>query len=117
MQRYYDRERMAEKAFIGKVVLSEEGTIQVCGHTQLRKVKMIGLPGVYALPQEGQTVVMLPIDNGGYLMLGNILEADGLNQDEIILKNNKGAYLKLRNDGKIEINGLVISSNGQIEER
>lgn len=115
MERYYDRERQPERALLGEVTLTDGNSVQVSGHTQLRRVKMVGMPGVESLPKEGERVLLIPTDSGEYVILGSLFDGKNLSGGELILRSGSGAYIKLRADGKVELNGLVVSADGKLE--
>lgn len=63
----------------------------------------------------GEKALVIPTPNGemiaGYKMRRRVLE-----EGEVELFSQGGAYILLKNDGSVVINGLTISARGEIED-
>ena len=75
--------------------------------------KILSPFGIEYIPELGTNVKLLKNGNDA-LCLGTPLKPSGMGRGEIMLYNNSGAYILLKNNGEVEINGLRISSQGKI---
>lgn len=114
----YSEDTRTENADVAKVTGVGRDFVNVSGHTMLKNVKMTLPQGICVLPKEGDDVIVMPLENGEYIVLGTVynrsLEGGSLNRGEILIKSEGGAYIKLKNNGEVEINGMIIDTNGQI---
>lgn len=69
--------------------------------------------GFYSMPPVGTKVYAIPVE-GKDLLLGQQMTNTTVAAGEIYLKNAAGAYIHLKNDGTIVLNGLKITKNGTI---
>lgn len=78
-----------------------------------RNINIISPKGFYYIPNPNDKILLSSIKNPlaiGCLTPNNINILPG----EILIKNDAGAYIKLLNNGDIEINSLKISKSGNI---
>lgn len=79
-----------------------------------RNINIISPKGYYYLPNPNDKILLSSINNP--LALGCLNQANNINitTGEIIIKNDSGAYIKLFNNGDVEINSLKITKDGKI---
>lgn len=91
-------------------------TIAASHEFEQRNILTIAPKGYYYLPDVGETILLSSTKEPYSLGCLNNSKVK-INQGEIIIKNNSGAYIKLLNNGDIEINSLIISKNGVITNK
>ena len=114
VNRFWEK-RVENAAVRGAVLRAEAGGLGVSGEVDAQNIELVHPYGVFAQPCEQDEVLLLPVRDGRYVMLGVISAPEALKAGELLLKGKSGAYLKLGSDGAVEINGLRIGSDGQIE--
>lgn len=107
------REKRAAQAQAGPVSLVGEGYLHAQGAREARDMPLFAPYGVSSLPPEGEQAVMMPVGED-YICLGVRVLPQGLLPGEVVLHSLGGARLCLKNDGNVEINGLVITRDGKI---
>ncbi len=100
---------------INSIVTSiNKNVLQTSGDINLNNVKILSLNGFITKPDLNDEVVLLPLKNGDYISLGNVLK-DNLDEDcEMIIKSKSGGFLKFFKDGSVSMNGFRISKDGDI---
>lgn len=88
--------------------------LQLVGDGAHRNLRVVAPYGIQTKPVVGSTVALLPLSSGEYLLLGAVGEDNALQAGELRLQNSAGATILLKSDGSISLNGLIISSDGQI---
>lgn len=63
----------------------------------------------------GEDVLLIP-SSSGYASAGVKMQRCDLQTGEISISSLGGAYITLKNDGSIIINGLVINKDGEIKQ-
>lgn len=114
VNRFWEK-RTEEAAFRGAVLRAEAGGVGVTGEVDAQSIELVHPYGIFAQPCEQDEVLILPTRDGKYVLLGVVSGPESLQAGELLLKGKSGAYLKLRGDGAVEINGLVVGPDGQIE--
>ena len=100
----------AELPFFATVTAREGNAVETSSHTRLANAPCVLPPGLSALPEPGDEVLMLPTADG-YACLGvPAADADG----GYTLSHPGGATIRLRADGSIELNGLLITREGAL---
>lgn len=98
---------------VGKVTLNSNNQMEAASTSAQRSVQMFSPMGYsYAVPA-GSSLVLAESD-GEQVALGIPMDNSTLKTGEIKIANQQGAYIYLRADGCVEINGLVIGVGGQI---
>lgn len=111
----YEQNDTTEYADTAKVTLATSSQVNVAGHTGLCGVRVVLPFGVQAIPVEGKEVVMLPLQNGEYVLLGNISKPMDIDSGELQFRSNGGACIKLKNNGEVSINGMIIGVDGTVK--
>ena len=111
IHRFWEK-RTEEYAGRGSVMRSEPGGLGIAAEVDAQKLESVHPYGIYAVPCEQDEVLVLPTQDGKYVLLGVLSEDQTVSAGEILLKSKSGAYLKLRRDGCAELNGLVIKPDG-----
>ena len=101
-----------EFASFGTVLRSEKNGLGISSQVDVQAARAVHPYGIYSLPCEQDEVLMLPTQDGKYVLLGVTRQAGELESGEILLQAKSGAYLKLRSDGCAELNGMVIDPSG-----
>lgn len=95
-----------------KITLEGAG-IEATGSSQIRDFVQYGPYGYQAVPPAGSDVLLVPVASGT-AAVGAAMGTQGLDKGEIRITALSGAYLCLRGDGSVVINGLVISPGGEV---
>lgn len=101
---------IAEK---GKVTLSEN-QIEAGATVTRRNIDCYSPYGYQSVPPVDEDVLMLP-SNDGSVVLGTLNKCNDVESGEIKIVSKGGAYIILKNNGDIVLNGLVINSGGVIQ--
>ena len=104
------RSETAEK---GKVTLSSN-QLEAGSTLMKRGIDSYAPYGYQSNPPVGENVMIIPANNG-QAVVGALCRTTDLKSGEIRLSSKGGATILLKNDGSIELNGLVINKNGVIE--
>lgn len=99
----------------GQVTISKNGELEAVSTGVERGVKMLVPFGYSCAVGSGRELVLSRID-GRQVALGTIMQDSTLRTGEIELRSPSGAYIRLKNDGSVVINGLVIDSDGGIAD-
>lgn len=102
---------------IGTVALSGTGGVNISAQVDVAGTAFVAPYGVYSKPPEQERAAMMADQNGQYYLLGCIASNQPIQSGEILIKAGSGAYLYLKSNGEIELNGLVINQNGQIQSK
>jgi phage gp45-like len=98
----------------GKSTLNSDGSVEVVSTGVNRDVKMYAPFGYsYSLPTGIN--VLLTQGDGTQTGIGVELDSKNLKSGEIKITSSSGAYIYLKQDGSVVINGLAISKEGVIE--
>ena len=100
---------------IGKVVSALNSQLQVSGYgTDNTNVPIVSIGAIDYVPKVGEIALFTPVgDNFGYL--GSIKSHSGLKEGEVKISCGN-AYIYLRQNGTVIINGLMITENGKVIE-
>lgn len=96
----------------GRVTANRNGEVEAVGSGVERSVSIFAPYGYsYTLPA-GESVLMA--ESGGTAVGMGVKMKQSPNSGEIIISNPFGAYIHLKKDGSVVINGLVINSDGEV---
>lgn len=98
---------VAEK---GKVTLSDN-QFEAGATVTKRNIDSYTPYGYQSVPPINEDIIMLE-SNDGAVVLGALSKNDGLESGEVKISSLGGAYIILKNNGNIVLNGLVIDSGG-----
>ncbi|MGN0522378.1 MAG: hypothetical protein ACI4IQ_07055 [Eubacterium sp.] len=98
----------------GKVTLNNDGEVEAVS-TGVERNLEIYAPFGYSYSMPSGCEVLLTQSNGEKTALGVIMNGEGLECGEIKISAESGAYVLLKNNGSVIINGLEISSDGVIK--
>ena len=101
---------VAEK---GKVTLSEN-QIEAGATVTRRNIDCYAPYGYQSVPPVDEDVLMLP-SNDSSVVLGTLNKCNDVESGEIKIVSKGGAYIILKNNGDIVLNGLVINGGGVIQ--
>lgn len=71
--------------------------------------------GFSSVAPTGENALVIPTQNGE-MIAGYKMRTRALSKGEVEIFSNGGAYILLKNDGSVVINGLTISPSGEIED-
>lgn len=99
----------------GKVTMSANGTVEAASTGVERNVAFYAPYGYSFCVPKGERL-LLTQGGGEQVCIG--VESDSANVEcgEIKITSLSGAYIYLKNDGSIELNGLTVSKEGKIIE-
>lgn len=101
--------RLAEK---GKVTLSSN-EFEVSSTISQRSMESFAPYGYNSKAPIGEEVMLLPSVDG-QAVIGSLCNNDTLESGEIKITSKGGAYILLKNDGTIELNSVVVTKEGAI---
>ena len=102
----------SEIAEAGSVTISSDDHFETTTSASSRNIDCYGPFGIdYRFPL-GTNVLVLPTSNGNVCIGAKVNSS--VEAGEIRLFSSGGASIILKNDGSVNINGLVISSGGEI---
>ncbi|MDR0913931.1 MAG: hypothetical protein LBM65_02020 [Oscillospiraceae bacterium] len=88
----------------GKISAADGENVSVSTFTELRELPVVAPYGVAYCPPVSETSVVLPIADGN-VCLGVFAQKKELMPGELMLFSHGGAYIHLKNNGKVIING------------
>lgn len=98
----------------GRVTLNDNGELEAVASGVDRSVRMFSPYGyAFSLPK-GEKMLLTESD-GSQAAFGVEMERENIAAGEIKITSSSGAYIYLKNDGSVIINGLVIDSKGVIK--
>ena len=100
----------------GRVTLNSSGELEAVSTGVERSVDVFS-PFGYAYCVPADTDMLLARFDGKQGAIGITMEDEALDVGEIKITSPSGAYIHLKNDGSVVINGLVISKTGEIIEK
>lgn len=101
---------VAEK---GKVTLSDN-QLEAGATVTRRNIDSYAPYGYKSVPPVDEDVIMLE-SNDGAVVLGTLSKDEDIESGEVKISSLGGAYIILKNNGDIVLNGLVIDSRGVIQ--
>lgn len=101
------------QAEVVTVTISREGQLAVSGSQERREILPLLPGGLTALPAEGERGIALSF-GGQTFWLGSLLPLTALPPGEVKLTSPGGGYVCLKQNGEVEINGLVITREGTL---
>ena len=101
---------VAEK---GKVTLSDN-QLEAGATVTRRNIDSYAPYGYKSVPPVDEDVIMLE-SNDGAVVLGALSKDEDIESVEVKISSLGGAYIILKNNGDIVLNGLVIDSRGVIQ--
>lgn len=101
---------VAEK---GKVTLSDN-QLEAGATVTRRNIDSYAPYGYKSVPPVDEDVIMLE-SNDGAVVLGALSKDENIESGEVKISSLGGAYIILKNNGDIVLNGLVIDSRGVIQ--
>lgn len=106
----------AREAEQGRVTTNENGCISACGAVDEKLTGVYAPYGFVSVPPPGERVLMIPYAQGA-VCAGVLCDTAGLQSGEIRLISAGGARIVLKNNGDIDLNGVLITAEGQIHQR
>lgn len=89
--------------------------ISLAGSAAWRELRTAYPCGIDASPTAGEEVLLLPLASGEMVVLGTLRAQSDTPSGELVLQNAMGASIRLKSDGSISLNGLIIRPDGQIQ--
>ena len=97
----------------GKVTLSDN-QLEAGATVTRRNIDSYAPYGYKSVPPVDEDVIMLE-SNDGAVVLGALSKDEDIESGEVKISSLGGAYIILKNNGDIVLNGLVIDSRGVIQ--
>lgn len=95
-----------------KVTLTQDNSICTSGSAEKRYVPIYAPFGIESVPPLGSQVVLIENENGT-ACLGVLCNSQGIDDGELKLFSKGGAYIVLKNNGEIILNGARITKDGK----
>lgn len=89
--------------------------LALAGSAAWRELRTAYPSGLDTAPAAGEEVLLLPLASGEMVVLGTLRTPSETPSGELVLQNAMGASIKLKSDGSISLNGLIIRPDGQIQ--
>ena len=97
----------------GTSTLNSNGQVEAVSTGAQRNISIYSPYGYcFSLPTGAQ--MLLAKSDGQQVAIGTLMNSDGVAAGEIMIKSQSGAYVHLKNNGSVIINGLEISRDGVI---
>jgi len=104
---YISRNKQQPRADHGVVSKPGSGSVSVRTFAEMRDLPMVAPYGVAYCPPQNKRAVVMPLTDG-QACVGVLAEHKELAPGELLLFSSGGAYIHLRGDGKVIINGKEI---------
>ena len=114
MTNKYNENHSSEIAHFGQILQSGANGIYISGQADLNDVQFVAPYGIRSKPAVNKQVLIIPSSEQKYAVPGVVCTVDDLNSGEIELKASSGAYIKLKSNGEVIINGMRITAQGTI---
>lgn len=98
----------------GTVAIGGSATLKTSATVQSANVQSYAPYGYCAFAPAGEEILIINGSEGG-VGAGVKMGSDALEEGEISIKSRGGAYIKLKKDGSVEINGFVFTANGSLK--
>lgn len=100
----------------GKVSMNSGGKIEAASTGVERNVDFYSPYGYISCVPKGEKL-LLTQGGGEQVCIGVESDSSAVGYGEVKITSLSGAYIHLKNDGSIELNGLLISKEGKIIEQ
>lgn len=100
----------------GKVTMNSCGKIEAASTGVERNVDFYSPYGYVSCVPKGEKL-LLTQGGGEQVCIGVESDSSAVGYGEVKITSLSGAYIHLKNDGSIELNGLLISKEGKIIEQ
>ncbi len=107
------KEQSEQSVQCARVTLNSNGELEAAASGIERGVNMC-VPYGYNCSMPAGTNMLLTHCDGEQTAIGAIMSSEKLNQGEIKISSEGGAFIYLKNNGSVVINGLEIDRNGVI---
>lgn len=97
----------------GTSTLNSNGQIEAVSTGSERNISIYS-PYGYCFSMPAGVEMLLAKSDGQQAAIGTLMNPDGIANGEIMIKSLSGAYVHLKNNGSVIINGLEISRDGVI---
>lgn len=92
----------------GNIKSASNGCVMINASSDHSKIPIAAPYGISYVPVAGEESVVLSA-GGENICLGTVSKGEDLQPGELMLKSFGGASIALKNDGKVYINGRVVS--------
>ena len=99
----------------GTVAIGGSSTVKTASTVQAERVHNYAPYGYSSYAPKGENILIIN-SSGGSVGAGTRMKDESLLEGEISIKSESGAKILLKNDGTVEINGLVITAKGTIAD-
>lgn len=106
-------QRGTNAATVAQVTFSEGGGYGALSASEHRSVPVFGPRGIAYRPCEGDHLLLVKAD-GADACAGVLVSAEDIQPGELRLASSGGASIRLCADGKIVLNGVTITPEGNI---
>ncbi len=114
MTNRYNENTSSEASHFGQILQSGSNGIYISGQADLKDVQFVAPYGIRSKPIVSGQAFIIPSSEQKYAVPGVSYTVDDLQSGEIEIKSSGGAYIKLKSNGQVIINGLTITPSGKI---
>ena len=100
---------------LADVTISETGELAASGNMEKRDIIIYAPYGIEAVPPDGSNIIAIDYERARICIgvkSGNFAIAPG----EVRISSKGGAYIYLKNDGSVDINGYVFTSKATVKD-
>ncbi len=113
LSRRLTEKRISTSAELGQVTRSGK-QLTTAGTAEVRNIPMLVPYGVEGMPPKGENTMMIPCAQGA-VCAGIIVNQMDVAEGEVRVFSMGGAEIRLKNNGDVVINGMVIDKTGRIQ--
>ncbi len=100
----------------GRLTMNVDGSIEAVSSGMERSIEVYAPFGYHTSIPSGEEL-LLSQGGGSQVCIGVKNDDSSLLEGEIKIEADGGGYVYLKNDGSVEINGLIITKEGKLIER
>lgn len=115
ISRQLSKGQSASQLQMGVSTLNDNGQVEAVSTGTERDISIYSAYGYsFSLPAGAQ--MLLSSDGGQQAAIGVLMDGGNIEQGEIKITSASGAYIHLKNDGSVVINGRKINKDGVIAD-
>lgn len=115
LSNHLSEERKIKEAETGVVEQINGNSLRVDSNNRVSNALLASPFGISAVPSAGDEVLLIPLADGRFIAAGRIVS--NIREGEIKIEAPSGAFIALKANGEIELNGAVISKDGKLIEK
>lgn len=114
LSRTFSKNTHTDAAETGIISIGGNSVLKTVSTMQNEAVQNYAPYGYSAFAPDGEEILLIN-GSGGAASCGTKMKDEGLMEGEVSLKSGGGAEIRLKNNGDVEINGIIITKKGVIK--